>query len=161
MAGVQLGLVELWRSLGIKPAALMGSSVGEWTAACVAEVMCLEDTIRLIAEKGRLIDDAPAGASGYVDLPVSQVQELAPRGLEVAVVANDYSTIVSGSYIGDDQPLAPKSDFIEQAPEPVHPLMCTQVSLHMTALALRTNENSRSISPGFKGLHQKDVFGHS
>ncbi|MBF8276355.1 MAG: beta-ketoacyl synthase [Candidatus Brocadiaceae bacterium] len=52
---VGYALAELWKSWGIKPVAVLGHSVGEYTAACVAGVFSLEDGLKLIAERARLM----------------------------------------------------------------------------------------------------------
>ncbi|MBB3600697.1 acyl transferase domain-containing protein [Mycolicibacterium sp. BK556] len=58
---VEMGLARLWQSWGIEPDVVLGHSVGQYAAACVAGVFSLEDGARLIAERGRLFGSLPAG----------------------------------------------------------------------------------------------------
>jgi acyl transferase domain-containing protein len=61
MFALEYALAMLWRSWGVEPAAVMGHSVGEFAAACIAGVYELEDGLRLIAERARLMQSLPPG----------------------------------------------------------------------------------------------------
>lgn len=72
---VQYALAELWRSWGVHPAAMIGHSIGEYVAATLAGVMGLEDALRMLAERGRLISALPAGSMLGVMASVDEVSE--------------------------------------------------------------------------------------
>ncbi|MFF2350912.1 type I polyketide synthase [Kitasatospora sp. NPDC058115] len=98
---VEYALAELWRSWGVEPAAVVGHSLGEYTAACFAGAMPLEDGLRLVAERGRLLQRlADAGAMAAVSAPVEEVAAEVARHdaalVAVAAVNGPANTTVSG-----------------------------------------------------------------
>ena len=97
---IEHALVKLWRSWGIAPSIVMGHSVGEFVAACVAGVFSLEDGLTLIAERGRLMQELPAGgamAAVFADEArvTARLAQFSDR-LSVAALNGREETVVSG-----------------------------------------------------------------
>ncbi|WP_038296370.1 hybrid non-ribosomal peptide synthetase/type I polyketide synthase [[Scytonema hofmanni] UTEX B 1581] len=84
---LEYALAQLWISWGIKPAVVMGHSVGEYVAACIAGVFSLEDGLKLIAARGRLMQSLPQnGAMLAVFADAKRVAEIiAPYQNRVAL----------------------------------------------------------------------------
>lgn len=94
---IEYALARTFMSWGITPRAMLGHSLGEYVAACVAGVISLEDALALIAERGRLMESAPgAGGMLAVPLPAAHVAEMA-LPLSIAAVNGPSLTVVSGA----------------------------------------------------------------
>lgn len=99
---LEYALFELWRSWGIIPDAVMGHSVGEYVAACVAGVFSLEDGLKLIAQRGRLMQTLPPnGAMAAVFTNVTQVAsaiEPYVGQVSIAAINGANNIVISGEY---------------------------------------------------------------
>jgi phthiocerol/phenolphthiocerol synthesis type-I polyketide synthase E len=93
---VEYSLARLWMSWGVRPQTLLGHSVGEWVAACLAGVLRLEDALRLVAVRGRLMDALPAGAMLGVPLAEEELAPLLPEGVSIAAVNEPARSVASG-----------------------------------------------------------------
>lgn len=109
---VEMGLARLWQSWGIEPDVVLGHSVGQYAAACVAGVFSLEDGARLMAERGRLFGSLPDGGRMVaVFAEAEQVEDAAKRFPAVSVAAyNGRNTVLSGPGADLDQVVASFSD---------------------------------------------------
>jgi polyketide synthase 5 len=99
---IQVALAATMKAYGVLPSAVIGHSLGEAAAAVVAGALSLEDGVRVICRRSRLMSRiAGAGATASVELPAQQVlSELTARGITdvvVAVVASPQSTVIAGA----------------------------------------------------------------
>ncbi|MBI5785598.1 MAG: SDR family NAD(P)-dependent oxidoreductase [Rhodocyclales bacterium] len=107
---VEYALTRLWASWGIVPAAVIGHSVGEYVAACVAGVFSLEEGLKLIAERGRLLQSLPPGGAmaALFTSPEEVERAIAPFADRLAIAAVNAvdSVVISGDAAAVDAVLA-------------------------------------------------------
>jgi amino acid adenylation domain-containing protein len=98
---IEYALARLWMSWGIEPHAMMGHSIGEYVAACLAGVLSLPDALKLVARRGRLMQGLPSGTMLAVQASRDEVEELIQRAacdgrISLAAVNAPGSSVVSG-----------------------------------------------------------------
>jgi amino acid adenylation domain-containing protein len=93
---VEYALARLWMSWGVKPAVLLGHSIGEYVAAVLAEAFTLEDALGLLSVRARLMQALPAGAMLAVRRGAEDVEALLPPGASIAAVNSHALCVVSG-----------------------------------------------------------------
>ena len=95
---LQMGLAKLLESWNIKPEAVVGHSVGQYAAACVAGIMSWDDGLKLIAGRGRLIGELPGGGRMLaVFAPPDVVRQTIAKESDVSLAAlNGTHVVISG-----------------------------------------------------------------
>ena len=93
---IEYSLAQLWIKWGLRPHALIGHSIGEYVAACIADVFSLEDALMLVAVRGRLMQEAPPGAMLAVRLSADELQQFLEPPLCLAAVNSVATSVVSG-----------------------------------------------------------------
>ena len=94
---IEYALAQLWMAWGVKPQAMIGHSIGEYVAACLAGVFCLEDALTLVAHRGRLMQQVSPGLMAAVPLSSQAVEPLLGERLNIAAINGPALTIVSGT----------------------------------------------------------------
>ncbi len=93
---VSWALAQLWRSWGVRPQAVAGYSLGEYTAACLAGVMELAEALAFVARRAALIGELPEGAMLAVPLAEEEARARLSPGLSLAAVNGPGVSVVSG-----------------------------------------------------------------
>ena len=93
-------LAQVWMAWGIKPAALMGHSIGEFAAACTAGVFKLEDGLQMIAKRGAMMQALPGGSMMSVRLPGAEVEPMIWGDMAIGSYNGPSLCVVAGP---DDQ----------------------------------------------------------
>ena len=128
---VEYALAQMWMSWGVKPQALIGHSMGENTAACLAGVMSFEDCIGLVHLRGTLFDTVPDGGMLSVALPEDQLRARLDDDLDIASVNAPGLTVATGPVAALDR--------LEQS------LKLDQVDCHRIAINIAAH--SRMLDP--------------
>ncbi|MBL4812148.1 MAG: SDR family NAD(P)-dependent oxidoreductase, partial [Rhodobacteraceae bacterium] len=98
----EYALAQLWMSWGVTPSALIGHSMGENTAACLAGTMTFEACIGLVHLRGVLMDGVEKGGMLSVALPAKELQAYLGDALDLAVVNGPSLSVASGAVAGLD-----------------------------------------------------------
>ena len=93
---VEYALAQLLMSWGIRPAAMIGHSIGEYVAACLAGVFSLEEALALVATRGRLMQQLPSGRMLAVPLSQKEIEPLLGEKLSLAATNAPTLCVVSG-----------------------------------------------------------------
>ncbi len=94
---VEYALAQLWLFWGLRPAAMLGHSIGEYVAACLAGVFSLEDALKLVAARGRLMQQCPPGGMLSVSLAAEAVQAFLSDDVWLAASNAPELCVVSGT----------------------------------------------------------------
>ncbi|MBD2245036.1 SDR family NAD(P)-dependent oxidoreductase [Nostoc sp. FACHB-888] len=100
---IEYALAQLWMSWGISPQAMIGHSIGEYVAACLADVMSLEDALTLVAVRGRLMQQMPMGAMLSVSASAAEIKTFLNQDLALAASNAPSLCVVSGNYDAVDK----------------------------------------------------------
>ncbi len=93
---IEYAMARLWMAWGLRPNAMIGHSIGEYVAACLAGVFSLEDTLALVAARGRLMQSLPVGTMLAVPLTEKEVLPYLGLNLSLAAVNAPNMCVVSG-----------------------------------------------------------------
>ncbi len=124
-------LAHLWTSLGVRADALIGHSMGENTAACLAGVFSFEDALGLIALRGELFEELPRGGMSSVPLAEDALAPWLGQDLDLAAVNGPESSVVSG-------PIAALEDLERRLAER---------GVHALRIPITTAAHSRMVEP--------------
>lgn len=93
---VEYALARVWQSFGVRIDAMIGYSLGEYVAACLAGVLSLEDSLKLVARRAALIEELPRGAMLAVPMPEQAVAPLLGEHLSISAINGPELTVVAG-----------------------------------------------------------------
>jgi amino acid adenylation domain-containing protein len=95
---VEYALAQLWMSWGIRPQGMLGHSVGEFVAACLAGIFSLEDALALVASRGRMMQQISPGGMLSVRLPESEVRARINGHVAIAAVNAPHLCVIAGPF---------------------------------------------------------------
>ena len=125
---VEYALAQCWMAWGVKPQSMIGHSIGEYVAACLAGVFSVEDAIRLIVARGAAMHAQPRGMMLALRASEDEVAKILPQGVELAAINAPRALVVGGS------------------PERVDAFARTLVTAEIAHISLRTSHAFHSAS---------------
>jgi acyl transferase domain-containing protein len=93
---INYAMARLLMEWGVRPSAMIGYSIGEYVAACLADVFSLADALTLVAKRAQLIETLPGGVLLGISLPEEGVAPLLGERLSLAAVNGESLTVVAG-----------------------------------------------------------------
>jgi len=93
---VEYALAKVWMSWGVEPRCMIGHSIGEYVAACLAGVFSVEDGLRLVAARGRLMQELPQGVMLSVRMREADLRPILRSDLSIAALNAPALCVVSG-----------------------------------------------------------------
>ncbi|MBN3958485.1 type I polyketide synthase [Nostoc sp. NMS8] len=93
---IEYALAQLWISWGIRPAAMIGYSIGEYVAATLAEVLSLEDALILVAKRAQMIQELPNGAMLAVGLSEEEIKPLLNDRISMSAINGSSLCVIAG-----------------------------------------------------------------
>ncbi len=93
---VEYAIARLWESWGVHPSVMIGHSMGEFVAACLGGVFTLEDALRLVASRGRMMQDLPAGSMLAIMLEPEAVAARLDAQTSLAAINAPAQVVASG-----------------------------------------------------------------
>jgi len=94
---VEYALAKLWIEWGVVPTAMIGHSIGEYVAACLAGIFSLEDALRLVAARGEIMQRLPRGAMLAVSLTLTEAEPCLSEQVSLAAVNSPSLCVLSGT----------------------------------------------------------------
>ena len=93
---VEYAMATLWKSLGVEPAIMVGHSIGEFVAATLANIFELPDVLKVVAQRGRLMQSMPEGDMLSVRASADEISSLLPPEVQVAAINAPSLCVLSG-----------------------------------------------------------------
>ncbi|MBD2607323.1 SDR family NAD(P)-dependent oxidoreductase [Scytonema hofmannii FACHB-248] len=94
---IEYALAQLWISWGIRPAAMIGYSIGEYVAATLAEVLSVEDALTLVAKRAQMIQELPEGAMLAIGLSEKEIQPFLSEKISLSAINGSSLCVIAGA----------------------------------------------------------------
>ncbi len=93
---LEIAFARMWQSWGVQPTALIGHSAGEYAGAVISGILSVGDALRIVALRGRLMEDLPKGAMAAIPASEARVRDIIGEDLDFAAINAPDLCVVSG-----------------------------------------------------------------